>query len=62
MSDHRNLTRDLQDVLGQGIRAIEGLDPETYAASPEPLGASGVGAHLRHCLDFFDRLVEGLEE
>jgi len=61
MPDTRNLTRDLTHVLAQGIRAVESLDARSYAASPEPLGPSGIGAHLRHCQDFLDRLLIGVE-
>lgn len=60
MSLNGNLTRDLVHVIQQGIDAIEVLPAEVYGGSGEPLGTSGIGAHVRHCLDFFDRLLDGV--
>ena len=60
MPSNGNLTRDVTHVIEQGIHAVRGLAPEVYSGSGEPIGTSGIGAHIRHCLDFFDRLVEGL--
>jgi len=67
MSDHAHLTRPLLDVLLQGARLAGGLHqrpdgPELYVRIPTPLSRAGVGAHLRHCLDFVRALVRGLPE
>ena len=67
MSDHAHLTRPLLDVLLQGARLAGGLHqrpdgPELYVRIPTPLSRAGVGAHLRHCLDFVRALVQGLPE
>jgi len=62
MSDCRILTRDLALVLEQGDRLLQGLDPELFVRSPEPLAESGIGAHLRHGLDFCLRLLEGVRD
>lgn len=61
MSDCRTLSRDLADVLEQGVRLLDGLEPELYARSPQPLAASGIGSHVRHGLDFCRRLLAGVE-
>lgn len=61
MPDHAHLIRPLLSVLDQGTRLVEGLEAETYARCPEPLSTAAVGAHLRHCLDFVQALVRGLE-
>ena len=67
MSDHPQPTLPLLEVLGQGRALVEGLlaDPqkkELYAAIPEGLAIAGVGAHLRHCLDFVRGLTAGIAE
>lgn len=62
MSLHGNLTRDLLHVVRQGIEAIESLPGDVYGNGGAPLGTGGIGAHMRHCLDFFDRLIDGVEE
>jgi uncharacterized damage-inducible protein DinB len=48
--------------LRQGIELLRRLDDTTYAdlgASPFP---GGVGAQLRHCIDFFDCFLASLDD
>ncbi len=59
MSDCSQLSRELVLVLEQGVRLLDGLEPELYARAPVPLGSSGIGAHVRHGLDFCQRLLSG---
>lgn len=47
-----------REALAQCRALVEGLGHERYAAT---IGRhASVGAHLRHCLDHFDRFFEGL--
>lgn len=47
--------------LEQGVSLIRRLSDETYASCPESPYRGGVGAQFRHCLDFYDCFVRGLE-
>jgi len=40
--------------LEQGIELIRRLDDAVYAACPESPFPGGVGAQIRHCVDFYD--------
>ncbi|MCP3919659.1 MAG: DinB family protein [bacterium] len=61
MRTTQTLLQDNIDVLRQGLTLIAGLEPELYA-KPEPgLGISRIGSHVRHVVDFYERLFEGLE-
>ena len=47
-------------LLRQGADLVRTLDPEVYRNAPPQLARGGVGAHLRHILDHYDRLFDGL--
>ena len=47
--------------LEQGVELIRRLGDETYATCPENPYRGGVGAQFRHCLDFYDRFLQGIE-
>ncbi len=52
---HDNIT-----VLARGILLLEELDDDLYSR-PEPrVSSDGVGCHVRHCLDFYASLLDGL--
>jgi uncharacterized damage-inducible protein DinB len=59
MSDVERLSRACADLLEQGRDLVLKLDEGQYAAPLHGIAAS-VGAHLRHCLDAFDCLLDGL--
>ena len=46
--------------LRQGEQLIAGLDVATYTHSAPPLYTSGIGGHLRHCIDHYIRFLDGL--
>lgn len=46
-------------LLDRGIDLVARIEPALYAG---PAGGSGVGAHLRHCLDFYRAVLRGLGE
>lgn len=45
-------------LLDQGSELLARLDPELFGPDSD---GSGVGAHLRHCLDFYRCLLAGLD-
>lgn len=46
--------------LEQGVALLEEIDDEHYAATLPPVFESSVGAHIRHILDHFCCLLDGL--
>ncbi|HXV76404.1 MAG TPA: DinB family protein [Candidatus Polarisedimenticolaceae bacterium] len=48
--------------LDQGSELIENLTDELYAAGTGERSRGGVGAQLRHCLDFYDCFLAGITE
>ena len=43
--------------LEQGIELIRRLDDEQFAGAPGSPFPGGVGAQMRHCIDFYDRFL-----
>ena len=56
------LLADSLGLLEQGVLLLEELDDALYALPEPALGLAGVGAHLRHCVDFYRRFLDGLED
>jgi len=48
-------------LLGQGLALLGRLDDGLYTSAPPHLHNASVGAHVRHCLDFYECLLDGLE-
>jgi hypothetical protein len=48
-------------LLEDGVRLLERLDDDVYAKMSLLSPRSSVGAHLRHCLDFYQSFLTGLE-
>jgi hypothetical protein len=48
-------------VLGQARDLLGRLRAGVYSSTAGLPVASGAGPHLRHCLDFYDALLDGLE-
>jgi uncharacterized damage-inducible protein DinB len=48
-------------LLEDGMRLLERLDDEVYAKTSVLSPRASVGAHLRHCLDFYKTFLSGLE-
>ena len=46
--------------LEQGVELLEQLTAEQYVHSNPPLYQGGIGPHLRHCLDHYFSLLDGL--
>lgn len=61
MSTRTLLLSESRRVLRQGVDLIESLDDELYARSGQPVAASGIGGHIRHCIDHVQCLLVGLD-
>ncbi|UCF67889.1 MAG: DinB family protein [Acidobacteriota bacterium] len=48
-------------ILLQGAELLERIDEQTYRAGL-PSSRGGIGSQLRHCMDFYDCFLRGLEE
>ncbi len=55
------LIDDNIETLKQGIELIARLDDQLYRQPNRELSLSGVGAHFRHCIDFYHRFLTGIE-
>ena len=62
MSSLTALIADNVELLSQGVALLRGVDADTYARSHQQVALSGPGAHLRHLYDFYQRLLEGLDQ
>lgn len=61
--DHstRRLIDDNIEALKQGIELIARLDDRLYTQPNRELSLGGVGAHFRHCIDFYHSFLAGAE-
>jgi hypothetical protein len=48
-------------LLQQGAALILHLEDRFYSDAPDHLHNASVGAHVRHCLDFYQCLLDGVE-
>lgn len=55
------LIADNLTVLRQGKELVEALDGAAFTANAPTLALSGVGPHLRHVIDFYQRFLGALE-
>ena len=55
------LARLASEFLLQGQRLIASLDDSAYAGSLPTMSRSPIGAHIRHALDHFTSLMDGIE-
>ncbi|MEE2939552.1 MAG: DinB family protein [Planctomycetota bacterium] len=55
------LIADNLSVLRQGRELVRELDGPAFTASAPALALSGVGPHLRHVLDVYERFLEAVE-
>jgi hypothetical protein len=46
-------------VLRQAVDLVDALDPELYRRDGRFERRSGIGAHVRHCVEFYDAFLEG---
>jgi hypothetical protein len=55
------LINDNIETLKQGVYLIARLDDHLYTQPNHELSLSGVGAHFRHCIDFYHSFLNGVE-
>jgi uncharacterized damage-inducible protein DinB len=48
-------------LLQQGIDLITDLDDELFRRPQAMLGMGSIGGHFRHCLDFYESFIRGIE-
>ena len=48
-------------LLHQGRKLISGMSNEAFTAPIPPLSQHGVGCHFRHCLDYYQCFLDGME-
>lgn len=56
-----SLSRLASEFLLQGQRLIASLDDSVFADALPTMSGSPIGAHIRHALDHFTSLLDGLE-
>ena len=62
MKSFESLVAENVELLRTTARVAARLDAHTYAAPIPGAVSSGAGAHVRHCLDFYDCLLAGIPE
>jgi hypothetical protein len=60
MRNENPLVGECAQVLRQGIALLEQLDDKCYVETAGLPIQSGVGAHFRHCLDFYNSFLAGV--
>jgi len=48
-------------TLQQGIDLLERIDDELYAAAEHAVCSSAIGGHVRHIVDYYARLLDGVD-
>jgi len=61
MKQNHALVGDCIGLLEQGIALLERLDTDLYVRTEGLHSHSGVGSHFRHCIDFINCFLNGIE-
>ena len=48
-------------LLQQATEVLSTISDEAYCRSLDPIARSGIGMHMRHCLDSYEAFLRGLE-
>jgi hypothetical protein len=56
-----SVLRDNLHYLGQALALVRSIAPARFTHKNPPLYNSGVGPHLRHCMDHYELFLSGLE-
>ncbi|RMB60638.1 DinB family protein [Dokdonia sinensis] len=56
------IVQAINQNLQNAISLIDGISPEIYTDVSVGPYYSSIGSHLRHALDFFDCIIDGLQE
>ena len=62
MSTRGVLAQDNVAYLEQALQLVSSLGDEVYLRSGQPAYGSGIGSHLRHCLDHYSNFLSGLPD
>lgn len=57
----KEIVRTINNNLGNAISLIDSISPEIYTDASIGPYYSSIGSHIRHALDFFDCIIEGLQ-
>ena len=60
MPGSNHIMNETLDILGQSLSLLGRLDDATYTRTMPPVFQSGIGTHLRHCLDFYGAFLRGI--
>lgn len=60
-STRHRLVEDNVALLRQGVAVLEALPDGLYAAEEARVSSSGIGGHVRHCIDYYACLLRGLD-
>ena len=60
-STRHRLVEDNVALLRQGVAVLESLPDGLYAAEEARVSSSGIGGHVRHCIDYYRCLLRGLD-
>ena len=61
MERGHTIIEDNINALRQGVELIERIGNGLYADARPPFLTSGVGGHVRHCIDFYDSFLSSFE-
>jgi hypothetical protein len=61
MQTRNSLIEENIEVLKQGHQLLNCLDDSVYPLVKHPFSNYGMGSHFRHCLDFYQSFLNGVE-
>lgn len=59
MNTRKTLVEDSLALLQQGIQLLSELDASLYSKAEPAVSSSSIGGHVRHCLDYYGRFLDG---
>jgi uncharacterized damage-inducible protein DinB len=59
---NRNLIEQNAGLLEQALRVLLSIDPPSYTGTQIPWASSSIGAQVRHVVEFYECLLDGLED
>lgn len=59
---YNHMMTDTIHILEQSLTLLRRLDDEIYTQTMPPLFQSGLGSHIRHCLDFYGAFLRGIQD
>jgi hypothetical protein len=59
-SAEQHLAEVNAELLEQGIEVLSSIEDETYTRPADLFGGQRIGGHIRHIVEFYERLFEGV--